>query len=110
MHDNDLIVSMNVRMWSIFIVFPCENIKYEMFLFLIGFTDVTKKLEGALAEDVRVKESIHQQIHRMCLLRVKLMHFVNSLHNYIMTRVRQTVEQISKFPKMQILHLERIYI
>lgn len=24
----------------------------------------------------------------MCLLRVKLMHFVNSLHNYIMTRVR----------------------
>lgn len=88
--------------------------KYEMFLFLflflLGFTDVTKKLEGALAEDVRVKESIHQQIHRMCLLRVKLMHFVNSLHNYIMTRVRQTVEQISKFPKMQILHLEYIYI
>uniref|UniRef100_A0A7N9AZZ5 Gamma-tubulin complex component n=1 Tax=Mastacembelus armatus TaxID=205130 RepID=A0A7N9AZZ5_9TELE len=27
------------------------------------------------------------QIHRMCLLRVKLMHFVNSLHNYIMTRI-----------------------
>lgn len=64
-----------------------------MFLFLTGFTDVTKKLEGALAEDIKVKESIHQQIHRMCLLRVKLMHFVNSLHNYIMTRVRQTVEQ-----------------
>lgn len=75
-------------------------------LFLIGFTDVTKKLEGALAEDIRVKESIHQQIHRMCLLRVKLMHFVNSLHNYIMTRVRQTGDQISKFPKMQILHIE----
>ncbi|XP_053311164.1 gamma-tubulin complex component 5 isoform X2 [Spea bombifrons] len=28
-----------------------------------------------------------QQIHRMFLLRVKLMHFVNSLHNYMMTRV-----------------------
>ncbi|XP_038613132.1 gamma-tubulin complex component 5 [Tachyglossus aculeatus] len=28
-----------------------------------------------------------QQIHRMFLLRVKLMHFVNSLHNYIMTRI-----------------------
>ncbi|KAI1241730.1 hypothetical protein IHE44_0005219 [Lamprotornis superbus] len=33
------------------------------------------------------KESIKQQIHRMFLLRVKLMHFVNSLHNYIMTRI-----------------------
>uniref|UniRef100_A0A8C3L8D2 Gamma-tubulin complex component n=1 Tax=Chrysolophus pictus TaxID=9089 RepID=A0A8C3L8D2_CHRPC len=32
-------------------------------------------------------ESIKQQIHRMFLLRVKLMHFVNSLHNYIMTRI-----------------------
>ncbi|XP_007954930.1 gamma-tubulin complex component 5 [Orycteropus afer afer] len=33
------------------------------------------------------RESIRQQIHRMFLLRVKLMHFVNSLHNYIMTRI-----------------------
>ncbi|XP_030881186.1 gamma-tubulin complex component 5 [Leptonychotes weddellii] len=33
------------------------------------------------------KEPIRQQIHRMFLLRVKLMHFVNSLHNYIMTRI-----------------------
>ncbi|XP_062484607.1 gamma-tubulin complex component 5 isoform X2 [Pezoporus occidentalis] len=32
-------------------------------------------------------ENIKQQIHRMFLLRVKLMHFVNSLHNYIMTRI-----------------------
>ncbi|XP_023560426.1 gamma-tubulin complex component 5 [Octodon degus] len=30
---------------------------------------------------------VRQQIHRMFLLRVKLMHFVNSLHNYIMTRI-----------------------
>uniref|UniRef100_A0A6I8MYG6 Gamma-tubulin complex component n=2 Tax=Ornithorhynchus anatinus TaxID=9258 RepID=A0A6I8MYG6_ORNAN len=28
-----------------------------------------------------------RRIHRMFLLRVKLMHFVNSLHNYIMTRI-----------------------
>ncbi|XP_075772352.1 gamma-tubulin complex component 5 isoform X3 [Pelodiscus sinensis] len=32
-------------------------------------------------------DMIKQQIHRMFLLRVKLMHFVNSLHNYIMTRI-----------------------
>uniref|UniRef100_A0A674EA36 Gamma-tubulin complex component n=1 Tax=Salmo trutta TaxID=8032 RepID=A0A674EA36_SALTR len=32
-------------------------------------------------------EPINQQIHRMFLLRVKLMHFVNSLHNYIVTRI-----------------------
>lgn len=107
MHDNDLIISMNIRICSIFIVLPSIC---EMFLFPKGFTDVTKKLEGARAEDIRVKESIHQQIHRMCLLRVKLMHFVNSLHNYIMTRVRQTVEPIPKFPKMQILQYLNIYI
>lgn len=58
-----------------------------MFL-LTDFTDVTKKLEGGLTEEVKAKELLNQQIHRMCLLRVKLMHFVNSLHNYIMTRVR----------------------
>lgn len=34
------------------------------------------------------EEPVRQRIHRMFLLRVKLMHFVNSLHNYIMTRVR----------------------
>ncbi|KAG9492294.1 hypothetical protein GDO78_000681 [Eleutherodactylus coqui] len=32
-------------------------------------------------------ENKQQQIHRMFLLRVKLMHFVNSLHNYVMTRI-----------------------
>lgn len=62
-------------------------------MFLIDFTDITKKLEGALAEEVKVKERINQQIHRMCLLRVKLMHFVNSLHNYITTRVSPLMEQ-----------------
>ncbi|XP_048453519.1 gamma-tubulin complex component 5 isoform X2 [Rhincodon typus] len=34
-----------------------------------------------------LKTPVRQQIHRMFLLRVKLMHFVNSLHNYIMTRI-----------------------
>ncbi|XP_078078549.1 gamma-tubulin complex component 5 isoform X1 [Mustelus asterias] len=34
-----------------------------------------------------LKSPVRQQIHRMFLLRVKLMHFVNSLHNYIMTRI-----------------------
>lgn len=52
------------------------------------FTDVAKNLEGAQVEEMKVKEPVNQQIHRMCLLRVKLMHFVNSLHNYITTRVR----------------------
>lgn len=49
---------------------------------------MAKKLEGAQVEEMKVKEPVNQQIHRMCLLRVKLMHFVNSLHNYITTRVR----------------------
>uniref|UniRef100_UPI00398EA9F9 gamma-tubulin complex component 5 isoform X2 n=1 Tax=Pristiophorus japonicus TaxID=55135 RepID=UPI00398EA9F9 len=34
-----------------------------------------------------LKTPVGLQIHRMFLLRVKLMHFVNSLHNYIMTRI-----------------------
>lgn len=47
------------------------------------------------------REPVRQQIHRMFLLRVKLMHFVNSLHNYIMTRVRVC-------PSTQFCH--RVYI
>lgn len=55
---------------------------------LADFTDIAKRLEAAQVEEMKVKEPVNQQIHRMCLLRVKLMHFVNSLHNYITTRVR----------------------
>lgn len=56
-------------------------------LFLLDLTDATRKVEEGSAEEVKGKEPIKEQVHRMCLLRVKLMHFVNSLHNYIMTRV-----------------------
>ncbi|XP_040039353.1 gamma-tubulin complex component 5 [Gasterosteus aculeatus] len=90
--------------WPVDIVISseCQKIYNQVFLLLLqikwakysldtlrfsDFTDVTKKPEEALAEEVRVKEPVNQQIHRMCLLRVKLMHFVNSLHNYIMTRI-----------------------
>lgn len=90
--------------WPVDIVISseCQKIYNQVFLLLLqikwakysldtlrfsDFTDVTKKLEGAFPEEVKVKEPINQQIHRMCLLRVKLMHFVNSLHNYIMTRI-----------------------
>ncbi|XP_075937639.1 gamma-tubulin complex component 5 [Anarhichas minor] len=90
--------------WPVDIVISseCQKIYNQVFLLLLqikwakysldtlrfsDFTDVTKKLEGAPAEDVKLREPINQQIHRMCLLRVKLMHFVNSLHNYITTRI-----------------------
>ncbi|XP_008059513.1 gamma-tubulin complex component 5 isoform X3 [Carlito syrichta] len=43
--------------------------------------------QGTVAQFEPQKEPVRQQIHRMFLLRVKLMHFVNSLHNYIMTRI-----------------------
>jgi hypothetical protein len=71
---------------------------YNAFIFLssiiclllpLDLTSATQKAEGGVAgEGASAKEGINQQIHRMCLLRVKLMHFVNSLHNYIVTRVR----------------------
>uniref|UniRef100_A0A667YFG0 Gamma-tubulin complex component n=1 Tax=Myripristis murdjan TaxID=586833 RepID=A0A667YFG0_9TELE len=90
--------------WPVDIVISseCQKIYNQVFLLLLqikwakysldtlrfnDLTEATKKLEGGVAEEVTVKETINQQIHRMCLLRVKLMHFVNSLHNYIMTRI-----------------------
>ncbi len=39
---------------------------------------------------VQEEAPTHNLIHRMQIFRVKLMHFVNSLHNYIMTRVSTT--------------------
>ena len=59
-----------------------------------AFSDLTvaakKHEEGSPEEEPTkdAKEPVNQQIHRMFLLRVKLMHFVNTLHNFIMTRVR----------------------
>ncbi|XP_058494552.1 gamma-tubulin complex component 5 [Solea solea] len=90
--------------WPVDIVISseCQKIYNQVFLLLlqikwakysldtIRFSDLTSatvKLEGAVCEEVKIRESVNQQIHRMCLLRVKLMHFVNSLHNYIMTRI-----------------------
>uniref|UniRef100_A0A665VGG3 Gamma-tubulin complex component n=1 Tax=Echeneis naucrates TaxID=173247 RepID=A0A665VGG3_ECHNA len=92
--------------WPVDIVISteCQKIYNQVFLLLLqikwakysldtlrfsgeNFTAISKKLEGTLAEELKTKEPITQQIHRMCLLRVKLMHFVNSLHNYIMTRI-----------------------
>ncbi|KAM4739586.1 gamma-tubulin complex component 5 [Anableps anableps] len=90
--------------WPVDIVISseCQKIYNQVFLLLLqikwakysldtlrfsDFAEVTKKLEGSPAEEAKLKEPISQQIHRMCLLRVKLMHFVNSLHNYIMTRI-----------------------
>ncbi|XP_033820752.1 gamma-tubulin complex component 5 [Periophthalmus magnuspinnatus] len=90
--------------WPVDIVISseCQKIYNQVFLLLLqikwakysldtvrfsDFTEVVKKVDGAMPEEVKLKEPVNQQIHRMCLLRVKLMHFVNSLHNYIMTRI-----------------------
>nr|XP_040131340.1 gamma-tubulin complex component 5 [Ictidomys tridecemlineatus] len=60
---------------------------------LANTTEKSQLKEGLLSEQDAVaqfgsqKAPVGQQIHRMFLLRVKLMHFVNSLHNYIMTRI-----------------------
>ncbi|XP_032115888.1 gamma-tubulin complex component 5 isoform X4 [Sapajus apella] len=60
---------------------------------LVSTAEKPQPKEGVVHEQNTVtqfgpqKEPVRQQIHRMFLLRVKLMHFVNSLHNYIMTRI-----------------------
>ncbi|XP_007533952.1 gamma-tubulin complex component 5 [Erinaceus europaeus] len=71
--------------------------KYSLDVLLFGeLASTTEKpqfKEGLASEQDKTtdfgtkKEPVKQQIHRMFLLRVKLMHFVNSLHNYIMTRI-----------------------
>ncbi|KAI2663663.1 Gamma-tubulin complex component 5 [Labeo rohita] len=90
--------------WPVDIVISseCQKIYNQVFLLLLQikwakysldtlrFSDLTvaaKRQEGRQSEESTAKEPINQQIHRMFLLRVKLMHFVNSLHNYIMTRI-----------------------
>ncbi|CAL9695967.1 unnamed protein product [Knipowitschia caucasica] len=91
--------------WPVDIVISseCQKIYNQVFLLLLqikwakysldtlrfsDFTEVASKAEGAVSEEtIKAKEPVNHQIHRMCLLRVKLMHFVNSLHNYIMTRI-----------------------
>lgn len=66
---------------------------FQHFVELANTAERSQAKEGSPREQDRLsqfgapKESLRQQIHRMFLLRVKLMHFVNSLHNYIMTRV-----------------------
>uniref|UniRef100_A0A671SKG2 Gamma-tubulin complex component n=1 Tax=Sinocyclocheilus anshuiensis TaxID=1608454 RepID=A0A671SKG2_9TELE len=87
--------------WPVDIVISseCQKIYNQVFLLLLQikwakysldtlrFSVAAKRQEGGQSEESTAKEPINQQIHRMFLLRVKLMHFVNSLHNYIMTRV-----------------------
>ncbi|KAL1023411.1 hypothetical protein UPYG_G00040520 [Umbra pygmaea] len=99
-----LILSYKVP-WPVDIVISseCQKIYNQVFLLLLQIkwakysldtlrfsgtylTIAAKRLEGH-PEEVASKEPVNQQIHRMFLLRVKLMHFVNSLHNYIMTRI-----------------------
>lgn len=99
--------------WPVDIVISseCQKIYNQVFLLLLliklakhsldelQFGDLLSEAESALrrfsplfelSSETRVlirKEPVKQQIHRMFLLRTKLMHFVNSLHNYMMTRI-----------------------
>ncbi|XP_053768936.1 gamma-tubulin complex component 5 isoform X4 [Desmodus rotundus] len=88
--------------WPVDIVISseCQKIYNQVFLLLLQIKWAKYSLDvllfGELAEKPHLQEGLHcgpqrkpvrQQIHRMLLLRVKLMHFVNSLHNYIMTRI-----------------------
>uniref|UniRef100_A0A8C9ZMJ8 Gamma-tubulin complex component n=1 Tax=Sander lucioperca TaxID=283035 RepID=A0A8C9ZMJ8_SANLU len=88
--------------WPVDIVISseCQKIYNQVFLLLLQikwakYSLDTLRFSGmnmhennlVMCKYPQVKEPINQQIHRMCLLRVKLMHFVNSLHNYIMTRI-----------------------
>uniref|UniRef100_A0A673BWQ5 Gamma-tubulin complex component n=1 Tax=Sphaeramia orbicularis TaxID=375764 RepID=A0A673BWQ5_9TELE len=79
--------------WPVDIVISseCQKIYNQVFLLLLQikwakYSLDTLRFSGKI-NHLTTSEPVNQQIHRMCLLRVKLMHFVNSLHNYIMTRI-----------------------
>ncbi|KPP78848.1 gamma-tubulin complex component 5-like [Scleropages formosus] len=90
--------------WPVDIVISseCQKIYNQVFLLLLQikwakynldtlrFSDLTAAAErhdGTSDDEMTAKKAVSQQVHRMFLLRVRLMHFVNSLHNYIMTRI-----------------------
>uniref|UniRef100_A0AAY4ECK6 Gamma-tubulin complex component n=1 Tax=Denticeps clupeoides TaxID=299321 RepID=A0AAY4ECK6_9TELE len=78
--------------WPVDIVISseCQKIYNQVFLLLLQIKWAKYSLDTLFDgghEENPPKDPVHQQIHRMFLLRVKLMHFVNSLHNYIMTRI-----------------------
>uniref|UniRef100_A0A671FBS8 Gamma-tubulin complex component n=1 Tax=Rhinolophus ferrumequinum TaxID=59479 RepID=A0A671FBS8_RHIFE len=99
--------------WPVDIVISleCQKIYNQVFLLLLqikwakysldvllfgelaGTAEKPQLKEGLLCEQDAAalsgpqKKPVTQQTHRLFLLRVKLMHFVNSLHNYIMTRI-----------------------
>ncbi|XP_078401245.1 gamma-tubulin complex component 5 isoform X2 [Cetorhinus maximus] len=95
--------------WPVDIVISseCQKIYNQVFILLLQIkwakysldvlrfdepAEAYEKPQAALFENSNssfeaLKSPVGQQIHRMFLLRVKLMHFVNSLHNYIMTRI-----------------------
>ncbi|CAH2223398.1 gamma-tubulin complex component 5 isoform X2 [Pelobates cultripes] len=105
-----LILSYKVP-WPVDIVISleCQKIYNQIFLLLLlikwakysldvlQFNELVKAEENEsspggvepplLISVTSIEEPKGQQIHRMFLLRVKLMHFVNSLHNYMMTRI-----------------------
>uniref|UniRef100_A0A3P8VCE4 Gamma-tubulin complex component n=1 Tax=Cynoglossus semilaevis TaxID=244447 RepID=A0A3P8VCE4_CYNSE len=83
--------------WPVDIVISteCQKIYNQVFLLLLQIKWAKYSLDTLRFSGTRTislhsslkERRVSQQIHRMCLLRVKLMHFVNSLHNYIMTRI-----------------------
>ncbi|KAJ8256152.1 hypothetical protein COCON_G00200160 [Conger conger] len=98
-----LILSYKVP-WPVDIVISseCQKIYNQVFLLLLQikwakysldtlrFSELTaaaQRQEGCVTEEGKARVPVRQQVHRMFLLRVKLMHFVNSLHDYIMTRI-----------------------
>ena len=67
---------------------------YNLMSWLIS--DLAKEAAIPSSEDIFSSTSVEnvsrdEKIHRMHLLRMKLIYFANSLHNYIMTRVSRSM-------------------
>lgn len=96
-----------VRLGFEYMLFP-PTLLFQPFTELASTAEKPQLKEEVLCEQDTAaqfgpqKEPVRQQIHRMFLLRVKLMHFVNSLHNYIMTRVRVCVSASVLSPCIQL--------
>ncbi|PIO26826.1 hypothetical protein AB205_0030590 [Aquarana catesbeiana] len=118
--------------WPVDIVISseCQKIYNQIFLLLLlikwakysldvlHFNELVSAAEESPKEDLGSEQQLlshllpaaepkKQQIHRMFLLRVKLMHFVNSLHNYMMTRVSSVKEAIMKVMNVVLMFADR---
>ncbi|CAH1773165.1 unnamed protein product [Owenia fusiformis] len=107
--------------WPVNVVISskCQDYYNQIFTFLLQIKRAKYSLDELRFIDLKGQDGGQRSehlIHRMHLFRMKLLHFVNSLHNYIVTRILQNTglefqEDIQQAPDLdQVIKLHNTYI